>query len=255
MIHVRDNKKTVRFILIGNARTGTGYLRSSIDNHPNAFCLGEILHPKQKSVRSRAHSNYFKDNEYLNLSADDENTQRTIQYLDNKIWPQCRPDFSFGFKLLYYQIDDLNLWKYLSSKKTEIRIVHIIRNPIAVYVSHQQAYLTQNWISFEGEKKSAAKPISIDIKHFLGHLNEVEKKYKQIKKISTKIEQVNYEELVMNYQMTLNRVYDFLELPPHKARSKLVKQQGWSIENRIKNFDEFSTQLPYKYRYLLENMF
>ena len=61
---------------------------------------------------------------------------------------------------------------------------------------------------------------------------------KKIFNLVTHICEVEYEDLVKNYQTTINRVYEFLGLQSHQAVSSISKQQDWDIKNRISNFEK-----------------
>ena len=107
------------FVVIGSARSGTGLLRSSIDSHPSATCLGELLHADNEKVRRANHIRYFDDKDWLKLGSEIADKKAAIQYLERKIWPEAESDFAFGFKLLFWQIEYFQLWSYLSEKVRE----------------------------------------------------------------------------------------------------------------------------------------
>ena len=79
------------FLVIGSARSGTGLLRSSIDSHPHAICLGELLHANNEEVRKTNHRRYFDDQNWLRLNPEIPHAQIAINYLDKKIWPEAKP--------------------------------------------------------------------------------------------------------------------------------------------------------------------
>ena len=246
--------KALPFVIIGHARSGTGFLRSSIESHPRAICLGELLHAHNEEIRKVNHRRYFSDRDWLKFKTGIPFTQLAVDYLDQKIWPAAKCEHAFGFKLLFWQIEFFDLWKYLSAKAVDLKIINVTRNPIAVYVSLEQAKMNQQWIRQSGEKAVKAQPVEINIKAFNKHIHKMLQHRKKIIDLAMNICEVQYADLVKNYQATMNKVYEFLDLQPHKATPSLSKQQNWNIQNRILNFEKFSRELNRKYRPYLEGM-
>jgi LPS sulfotransferase NodH len=242
------------FVVIGSARSGTGLLRSSIDSHPHATCLGELLHADHEEVRKANHFRYFQDEDWLKLSTETPNKKIAIRYLEQKIWPEAESEHAFGFKLLFWQIDYFQLWSYLSKKAADLKIIYTTRNPIAVFVSLEQAKIDQQWIRQSGEKAVKAEPVKINMNALDKHIQKMLEHWKKIVNLAVNICEVEYEDLVKNYQGTMNRVYDFLDLKTHQAVSSISKQQDWDIKTRILNFEKFSKKLKVEYRAYLENM-
>lgn len=77
---------------------------------------------------------------------------------------------------------------------------------------------------------------------------------RKIVNLAIDICEVEYENLVKNYQITMNRVYEFLGLQPHQAVASISKQQDWDIKGRILNFETFSKKLKRKYLPYLKSM-
>jgi hypothetical protein len=182
------------------------------------------------------------------------NSQLAMNYLDQKIWPEAKPERAFGFKLLFWQIDYFQLWSYLSKKAADLKIIFVARNPIAVFVSLEQAKINQQWIRQSGEKAVKAEPVKINMNALYKHIQKMLEYRKNIFNLAANICEVEYEDLIKNYQGTMNRVYDFLDLKTHQAVSSIRKQQDWDIKTRILNFEKFSKKLKGEYRDYLENM-
>jgi hypothetical protein len=242
------------FVVIGSARSGTGLLRSSIDSHPHAICLGELLHADNEEVRKANHFRYFQDEDWLKLSLKIPNKKIALQYLEQKIWPEAESEHAFGFKLLFWQIDYFQLWSYLSKKAADLKIIYATRNPIAVFVSLEQAKIDQQWIRQSGQKSVKAEPVKIKMNALDRHIQKMLEYRKNIVKLAVDICEVEYEDLVKDYQGAMNRVYDFLDLKTHQAVSSISKQQNWDIKSRILNFEKFSKNLKRKYRRYLKSM-
>jgi LPS sulfotransferase NodH len=245
---------TKPFVIVGNARSGTGLLRSSIDSHPNAICLGELLHADNEEVRKANHCRHFSDQDWLRFKSEMPNSRLVMNYLDQKIWPEATPKRAFGFKLLFWQIDYFELWNYLLKKAADLKIIYVTRNPIAVLVSLEQAKINQQWIRQPGEKVVKAEPVKINMKGLDKHIQKMLEHRKKIVNLAVDICEVEYEDLVKNYQITMNGVYEFLGLQPHQALASISKQQDWNIKSRISNFEKFSKKLKRKYRPYLESM-
>jgi hypothetical protein len=177
-----------------------------------------------------------------------------IQYLERKIWPEAESDCAFGFKLLFWQIEYFQLWSYLSKNAANLKIIFVTRNPIAVFVSLEQAKINQQWIRQTGEKAVKAHPVKINMNAFDKHIRKILEHRKKIVSLAVHMCEVEYEDLVKNYQGTMNRVYAFLDLRKHQAFSSISKQQDWDIEARILNFKKFSKKLKADYRTYLKNM-
>jgi hypothetical protein len=242
------------FVLVGSARSGTGFLRGIVNNHPNATCAGELLHPSDNKLREQLHNKFLVyDGQWLDFQGDARQWKKqAIAYLGNKLLPRGFAGNPFGFKVLYYQLELLDLYDYFG--RGNFKTLHIVRNPIAVYVSLEQAKITQKWTAETEKEKVGADPVKINPQVLAGFIADYIKQRDKVNMLSTDLLQVEYSTLVRKTQETMKQVFEFLKVPYMETIPSLIKQQPWDVHNRIYNFEEVSQSLPEQYTHFLSEL-
>ena len=213
-----------KFAILFTGRSGSSYLTSMLDSHPNIICEGEMLaqivHVGEPPEKQLAWSRQFYD------SARPQDI-RSVGY-KTKLSDVVDPG---GFRRL---LDDLG-----------VRLIHLIRRNLVKQVIsalnaerlHQK---TGQWnIQDEGERLG---PFSVDEKTFdslLKNRMAGEKKLAEsIAEIGRSAKQVVYEDLLRKPDETLQDLYDFLDVPSRPVVSQFRKHTPDDLRAVVTNFDE-----------------
>lgn len=218
------NTQISRFVILFTGRSGSSYLTSLLDSHPNIICegemLAEIVHVGEPPEKQLSWSRQF-------FKATRPREIRSVGY-KTKLSDVVDPG---GFWRL---LDDLG-----------VRLIHLIRpNLVKQVVSALNAERlherTGQWnIQNEGERLGR---LSVDRERFEGLLQNRVAGEKQlaasVAEMGRPAKQVVYEELLRKPEETLQEVYDFLDVPYRPVVSRFKKHTPDDLRAVVTNFDE-----------------
>jgi hypothetical protein len=231
-------------IIIGTERRGTNFLRGSINDHPDIKCVSALLAGREE-IRKINHQNYFEDDGWLKNLTHEE----SIKYMEERVWDQ---DERFGFKILFWQMDECKIWDYLSKK--DFYCILALRNPIATYISFLQASIIDSWSLSDGQEQTKTPKVEIDVESFYLYLNRIVAWESRAINTFKNIHMVHYKDMVMDYNNTMDGVFEYLGISQHNPTQHLKKQNSWDFKERVFKFDEFSRELKKQYRYMLNDL-
>lgn len=213
-----------KYVIITRARTGSNLLVSLLASHSNIHSYGEIF-------------------------------RRTDVHSCTKLWHQTfSKKISYvkcvGFKIFYdhpLQSEDKEIWEKLLADK-EIRIIHLIReNLVRAELSLLIARKTQMWGANASSPKVSLenRRVHIDTVKFLKKLEMSRKEEEMTRKrfSSHPFLEISYEELVSERNLTMEKVFHFLDVIPRSTRSNFIKQNTESIDNLVINYEELRNKL------------
>ena len=150
------------FALVGPARSGLSALQSSLQAHPQLACLGDVLSCSE-AARRQAHEAVFgpTQGEPEYCTADTTLCVSPERYLDVFLFRPATERFGFGCKLTYEQLTQLELWDYLreQGRQPGFCLIHVVRNPLATFLSWQRAKEHGTWYCPADQKPPAYPPI------------------------------------------------------------------------------------------------
>lgn len=216
----RSKNNYTRFAIISAPRSGSNWLHTLLNSHPNIISYGEILrktnlnHPSQKLPT-------------LN---------------DLAFYPQSPSINAVGLKLFYRYLDNDIFGKSFQEAldDTDITIIHLIRKDIlAQYTSLKRAEISLRWSQARSVNKT--KPIYINPEGYKAHRKELLDMRKKINKAfkNHPLLEISYEDLNEHLDETLIEVQQFLGVQTRKLFSLLHKQSSGSLKDQIKNWIDF----------------
>jgi LPS sulfotransferase NodH len=245
----RTERRTVRFVILATARTGSNLLLSLLSNHPAIKTHGELF--KLDALSS----------ENLRHVLDDP-----ITYLHERLYkPQRDTVTAVGFKLFYYHLtlehvqvlapvaafvdahyDRPTLeqrfkdaWDRLIENQ-ELAIIHLKRrNMLETLVSLKTAMETQQWWSVV-PKEDARLTLHLDpeeCRQYFCQQDQLVAAADAAFAHHRKMEVV-YEDLVEQPQETLSRVFEFLNVPWHSVTTRMRKQRSAPVREIVRNYGE-----------------
>ena len=235
----RGAREVCRFVILANGRSGSNMLVTTLDEHPNVQCVGEVFNPgssfgyekwARKSLRRRIADRYARD-------------YSIESYLDSCCVrdPRSRTH-AVGFKVIYPgQFDRWASLRY-SWRKHNFRVISLFRrNLLRKYISSKIARRDGTWSS--SEKRDAAIRIRFDLTEFKREVARMEAIYALLDSLTLEFRGIRivYEELLQDYVSGIQEVLRFLEVSDAEADSikpRTVRQNPSRISDLIENYDE-----------------
>jgi LPS sulfotransferase NodH len=226
-----------KFFILGRSRTGSTFLRSLLNSHPQVVVFGEVFH----------NTDVQWDNQILPYSRKTRRLAQndSVKFLNTMIFRRFRKQVAaVGFKIFYYHAHDekrVPLWAYLK-EHTEIKVIHLKRkNVLKTHLSHKKAFLTEQWmISSPSAKKRVNGPIILDEQECLHSFTGTrtwEAEYDAFFKDHPKIE-VIYEDLAHASEQEMARIQAFLGIDYQQTKASTFKQSDRPLSEQVTNYFE-----------------
>lgn len=233
------NKKS-KFCVITTGRSGSTWLRSLLDSHPQIRMFGEpFLWRKEK--RGWPDEEFLRYYDYRQANA----TLRPwvmFKYLDNLEHYQSVPHDTIGFKMMYIQIikDPEFLFKIIQDK---YRVIHLARrNHLDVLISKTVG--KQYNVFHVNNSDSKTRKVTLNTASLVRTLDIYEAMYRVAKtflKFSPlEVMEVQYESLKADPETNLGAIADFLGVDSNKivTQSNYKKVNPGSYADKITNYEE-----------------
>ncbi|WP_115461534.1 sulfotransferase domain-containing protein [Winogradskyella aurantiaca] len=208
-----------KFVIISTSRTGSTFLMSLLNKHPNIICEGEVF----KKLNGKSCLNIW-----------------------NSLFSK-RPKSikQVGFKLFYFHPyeDDQAVWDYLLKDKT-IKIIHLKRkNQFRVYLSQRIGLKTKQWTESKYKPHNLStqdKLVSIDvleskkaIEEIITYENKTDSQFKE-----HSMHELFYEDLEKDHLKEIAQAYEFLKVPYAEVEVVNTKQNKETVKQLVSNFEE-----------------
>ena len=205
--------KPKKCALVSTPRSGTHYLRMTLDNHPKIGWAGEFFRPDSQYRNSPLHKEHFeiKDYVYDNVST---------PFVDNLHY--------VGF------VWHLTLESDLALSKVDEFILLKRRNILEHLCSLLIATKTGKWRDAKSKEK-----IELNMGQLNFFIDRQNKAYKDFENLGVRYKTVFYEDLCENFSQTIKSVQDYLGLEYFDIfPARLKKQETRSVEDIISNYEE-----------------
>jgi LPS sulfotransferase NodH len=244
-----------KIIILAAARSGSNYLRSLLNSHPNTRMFGEVLNPRWELPE------YFK--KYYSTSH--EKTLILKSRFDNPhfffskyVWPVPDPAIKLvGFKLLYGQGYDAGggnknkVWAYLRDCE-DLKIIHLKRrNFLKREISLSNASSSGEWglkgdnnifsrVAVQWSRLSKIRAVHFDPKKceelFLNNERTILEHEQYFEKHD--VLSIYYEDLLDSFNKSINEIIEFVGLDKYKLKSPFLKQNPLPVKWSLKNYGE-----------------
>ena len=247
-----------KFVVVGLQRTGTTFIRTTIDSHPKIRCIGEAFYippPWRGSIwRSPeielSYSIYAKRSARRMAGHFLWRNSQIGDYL-NELFNLSAYD-AIGFKIMYNQLLQFrSVLAYIQTHK--LHIIHVVRkNALKKIVSElsvqKRGYAHST--SSVGAVKITVPTYNLETK--LAQINRENSKLEALFSDTLPYIQICYEDFIEDNEGEINRIQEFLQLDYHPLNSKLKKLNPDDLSHVIENIEEVRSCLkttPYL-RYL-----
>lgn len=227
----------LRFVVLAAPRTGSNWLCTLLDSHPEILCHHEIFNPERILYSLSCRGS-------LDLGTPEERDGDPLRLID-LVW---RADFGYravGFKLNRGQ--NPTVFREVLADPNIRKIVIRRDNRIKTYVSEIIAERTGEWESYPGMELGKQKAhVAVDLEDLRRHIELNVAYYNNIYETLRATGQtwfdLTYEELATEDQRM--RLLNFLSVTPDaRLREATRKQNPEDLRDLIANFSELGAQL------------
>ncbi|MCB9233624.1 MAG: sulfotransferase [Bacteroidia bacterium] len=235
-----------RFIILGWYRTGSNYLVSLLNSHPQVVGYSEVFYPKQVFWGNGVYGHGSEDPADFPLRERD-----SAQFLQSFVFRPYSPGVkAVGFKIFYPQLSHegfQGLKEALEGMK-DLKVIHLKReNMLRILVSDLLAKQTGEKVSVS-QKAMEQKLLKVnqiyldpaETKAYFEKLKAFQDQYDAFF-ADHEVLQVRYDQLQNDANATFEKVFQFLGVKPRKTFSILIKQNTLPLSDLVANFEELRT--------------
>jgi LPS sulfotransferase NodH len=245
-----------KFILLSLKRSGSTYLVSALNSHPDIKCAGEIfkaINPLRIIYPGFSYSKTKNEN-FKSKALHYFNRSKIVNDHLNKIYAQ-NTDTIFGFKLMPRQITRFPTTKTYIIKNNIPVILLIREHYLERLVSIKVASETKVFASKNTSNK--INKITLNSQSIVHEIELMEKQSIEMKNLAnqTKNIKISYEELTVTaIEESQKSIFNFLGVEHNNmegATKKLIKNPLYDV---IENYNEIrKVLLASKYKYLIND--
>lgn len=212
------------FIVLSRSRTGSNFLISLLNSHPNIYTEGEIL--------ANLNGRNYKD------------------ILAKAFGKQPFHVKAKGFKIFYYHpLDDKHggIWDMLSSID-DLHVIHLKRrNILHTLISRKLAGIRDVWFVKSTDWLSGADRNEITVTFSVDELNEGFEQTRRWEQDGDNIFRkqplisIYYEDLANHREHTFRQITEFLGVRYIPPKTNLKKQNTKAMRDTVTNFDELKS--------------
>jgi len=230
----------IRFVILNAPRTGSNYLCTLLDSHPEILCHHEIFNPHVVGVARHLQKAGFQ------MGTIEERERDPIEFL-GRVWRRNEGRRSVGFKLCWKQNGPV-----FDAVLADPRIRKIVlkrRNRIKSFVSLLLARQTGEWVIYNDEATPGARPkVQVDEAELQRHIAFNDAYYAEIE---AAIQQrghlghvLYYEDLFSETSLRATlKFLDVAEPDPALLAGQTWKLSSTSLRDLVVSFDSLESSL------------
>lgn len=243
-----------KFVILGMQRTGTSWIETLLDSHPNIRCLGEIFYFSKGRfpfIKPRGRRTELSYRRYIEYSLN----RKVCHYIAKaKMVNNCLdqlydvPNYSaIGFKLMYDQARQFPMIiDYF--RKQNVKIIHVVRNNVlktlVSLVASKKRRLVHTTENVRADK------VYLHITLLFWRLKKIDKQNKfwinYFADYEANYFKIEYEELLRNFENEQEKLLRFFGIGFNfKLTSQLKKINPDKIGNILINYGEVKKCLEY----------
>ncbi len=247
-----------KFIILGFQRSGTSWLETMLNSHPEILCLGELFYFSSGLVpflNPRGRKTNFSYRKYVEASKSNRmkhlvNRKKTVvECLDNVY--SIQGNHAIGFKLMYDQAKNFSsVVDYVENK--QVKVIHLVRkNVLKTLIS---LYSAKNRKLYHTTKQINPDKIYLPTRFLFYRLKKLARKIKYWDSrffLSKNYYKIFYEDVLNDTKLHMHKILKFLEVKDNiRLSSSLRKINPEKIENILINYEEVEKLLkdsPYEW--------
>jgi LPS sulfotransferase NodH len=229
-----------RFVILNAPRTGSNYLCTLLNSHPEILCHHEIFNPHVVGVARHLQNSGF------HLGTIEERERDPIEFLD-RVWRRPEGRCSVGFKLCWKQNEAV--FQAVLADSGIRKIVLKRRNRIKSFVSLLLARQTGEWVIYDDVAAPAARPkVHVDEEELRKHIALNDAYYAEIESAIQQPGQLGhalyYEDLFSETGVCgALRFLGVADLNPALLAGQTWKLSSVSLRDLVESFDSLESSL------------
>ena len=237
----------VRFVIVGQGRSGTNLVRGLLNSHPAVIAHGELFrdyeHPAPGMPR------LLQSGRSWRMKHADPGA-----FIDDVVFRRFPPSIrAVGFKLFANQAREgswSSVWDRLAAD-TGLRVVHTVRRDrLAVLASLRLAEESDQWVNSTSTGTVTLSPS--EVSEFVAAADAADDALRERFLRHERLEVV-YEDLLSRVDETLVDLQRFIGVPPTALQASTTRQSGRPVAETIVNYDALErhfadTPLAYLFR-------
>ncbi len=234
--HKQGNGRS-QFVILNAARTGSNYLCTLLNAHPDVLCHHEIFNPHVVGVaRHLAKMG-------ISLGTIEERERDPVEFLA-RVWRERFGRASAGFKLCWRQTDFA--FRAVLADESVSKIILKRRNRLRTFVSLLLARQTGEWVVYRDAPAPKVRPqVRVDLSHFTDNVEFNRTYYAEI---DCTLRATNQHALTLYYEdltstCNLLQAFEFLHVVPRTVEGDTWKLAPADLRETIANFDELREHL------------
>lgn len=227
------------FVILAAQRTGSNFLCTLLNSHPEILCHHEIFNP-----RGPMYAVTHRDGA-LNLGSAEERDRDPLSFLD-RVWRTRYDNPCVGFKMTPDQAEPILRHVFVSPSIKKIVLRR--RNRIRTYVSQTISRRLDEWEVYHPRELAPDRPrVNVDVARLREQIASNERFYREIgESLAPSPEsfiQVSYESL--SSRPVHRRILEFLGVAARDMELKpaSIKQNSENLEDLVSNFAELAGAL------------
>jgi LPS sulfotransferase NodH len=235
-----EGSGAARFVILNAARTGSNYLCTVLNSHPEVLCHHEIFNPHVVGVARDLQVSGFQ------LGTMEERERDPAAFLQ-RVWETPLGHSCVGFKLCWRQHEIA--YRTVLADTTVRKIVLKRRNRVKTFVSLLRARQTGEWVMYDDVTAPPQRPkIHVAPVELMDNIRFNEEYFAEVESTLTGTGQqyltLFYEDLSSG--AALASALEFLEAPrpdPSLLQGSTRKLNDGSLREVVSNFEELSAAL------------
>lgn len=254
-----NDTRVWNYVLAGSVRAGTSAVASSVNNYGGAVChIG--LFDKNPEVRKRVHEDYFGEAEEGAPEHYVDGLTNPWQYVNSRVLdnPQ-RGEKAVGVSLTYDTLNRFDLYDLLHERgrQGDFSVVHVVRNPVACFVSLKQAEQSGQWGRTWNSTAAPCMPSPVRLvpEELVAFCATHETVCAKVRAACEDRLEIQYRDLCERFQDVMAEVFEFLELPPKPVLAKPTyrRMKNRPLLDRVTNWAEVRLEVSTHIRRLMES--
>ncbi|PHY21106.1 hypothetical protein [Caulobacter sp. BP25] len=232
-------KAAVRFVILHATRTGSNYLCTVLNSHPDILCHHEIFNPHVVGVARHLQQSGFT------LGTIEERERAPEEFLE-RVWGTPLGRVAVGFKLCLWQHEPA--WRAVLADQSVRKILLRRRNRVKAFVSLLLARQTGEWVVYDDRGAPGARPkVTVDRDLLLENIELHERFYREteawLAETGQGYAQLWYEDLFTPDGIDPALALLGLEGEPARPEGQTWKLTPTSLRDTVENFDDLSRAL------------
>lgn len=254
-------RRVWNFVLTGDVRSGAHVLLSALNRRPGVICHAGLFGPDDDARRAAHEAYYGPVADPVRLPEwFKEGAVNPCHYINHTVFDNPRhAETAIGLHLSYRAIRRYELYDLFETRGEEgdFSVVHVVRNPVACYVSLKQAEATGEWAVAAGQsgRKYPPLPVRLDPADLTAFCRDAMATAAKVRAACRDRLEVTYRDLVVDFQRVMRRVFDHVELPdtPTLASAGCRRLKNRDVRDRVTNLAEVKAAVPSDVRQMIDS--